>query len=468
MKSEKDVIINQPIEQPEIIKNELYLVEFTSMTHDGMGVGRIGTYPVFVFDALVGEKAVIRLIKTDKKHGYGTIVHMSKPSDRRVKPVCDIYYSCGGCNLMHINYEGQLAFKKSLVKETMKRIGKFEDIKVKNVVGMENPTSYRNKVQVPFGVNEFGKVTCGFYRQRTHIIQPLEKCYIQTETSTEIVKFVRNLCNEYRILGYDETTKKGIIRHVLVRHGVKTNEYMVVLVLTKETLKEKDEIVSKLINRYPMIKTIVINVNTADTNTILSDKFITIYGEGVIRDELYGLQFEISPESFYQINHSQTDKLYVKAIEYAKLTGNETVVDAYCGIGTIGLIAASQAKKVYGVEIVKSAIVNARKNAYLNNIKNISFVIGKSEDQIMEWKKQGLDIDVIFVDPPRKGCEKSLLEAIIDLKIKKIVYVSCDVATFARDSRILVDGGYELKEITPFDMFPYTTHVETVTLLSLK
>jgi len=468
MKTEEITTTTDEVEQPQIIKNEMYLVEFTSMTHEGLGVGRIGKYPVFVFDAIVGEKAVIRLIKADKKYGYGTVVRMSRPSDMRKKPVCDVYYSCGGCNMMHINYEGELTFKRSLVKETLKRIGKFENTKVRNVLAMDSPGQYRNKVQVPFGVNEHGKVICGFYRQRTHIIQPLEKCYIQTETSTEIVKFVRNLCNEYRISGYDEETKKGIIRHVLVRHGFKTNEYMVVLVLTKETLKEKDEIVSKLLNRYPMIKTILFNVNTEDTNTILSERFVTVYGDGVIQDELCGMKFEISPDSFYQVNPVQTEKLYQKALEYANLKGSETVVDAYCGIGTIGLLAAKNAKHVYGIEVVRSAIVNARKNAYLNDVRNISFLVGKSEDQILEWKKQEISVDVMFIDPPRKGCEKKLLDAAIEMKITKIVYVSCDSATFARDARILVDGGYDLVETTPVDMFPFTNHVETVSLLSLK
>lgn len=454
----------KPEEEIVIKKNELYNVEFTSMTHEGLGVGRIGNYPVFVFDALVGEKAVIRLIKADKKHGYGTIVRMSKPSERRVKPVCDVYYQCGGCNMMHINYEGELAYKKSLVKETLKRIGKFEEPKVKNVIGMEERVGYRNKVSVPFGDNGFGKVICGFYKQRTHIIQPLETCYIQTETATEIVKFIRNLCNEYKILGYNEETNKGIIRHVLVRHSEKYNEYMVILVLTKEQIKEQNDIVLKLNHRYPMIRTIVINVNNKDTNTILGEQFITIYGDGIIIDELCGLQFEISPESFYQVNHSQTEKLYTKAIEYAELSGDEVVIDAYCGIGTIGLIASQKAKFVYGVEMVKSAIANARKNAYLNNVRNISFVVGKSEEQILKWKKEQLQVDVIFIDPPRKGCDKILLDAIVELGIKKVVYISCDVATFARDARILVDSGYELKETTPVDMFPFTTHIETVSV----
>lgn len=449
----------------EIIKNENYKVEFTSINHEGLGVGRIGNFTVFVFGALPGEVAIIKLIKMQKNFGYGKLEKILKKSTERVTPICPHYTGCGGCNLMHISYEGELKIKKELVKDTLERIGKFPGIMVNEVIKMDDTKSYRNKIQAPYGM-EGNKVIFGFYRKRTHDIIPIKVCHIHSPLALDILNFIKNLCNEYRIPAYDEEKHRGIIRHVLIKESQKNGDVMVVLICTKDDIAELGQITEKITKRYPQVKSIILNVNSDRTNVILGSKFKTLYGQKVIIDSLGGLDFEIGASSFYQVNPVQTEKLYQTAINFANLTGKETIIDAYCGIGTIGLLASKKAKEVYGVEVVEEAIINARRNAKINNIENAHFVVGKSEDQIKIWNEEGIKADVIFVDPPRKGCEKEFLETIIDMKIPTMVYVSCDVATLARDLRILVDGGYEVEEVQPVDMFPHTTHVECVTLMS--
>jgi 23S rRNA (uracil1939-C5)-methyltransferase len=457
--------MNNMNDTPQLIKNENYKVEFSSVNHEGLGVGRIGNFTIFVFGALPNEVAIVKLIKIQKNYGYGKLEKILKRSPYRVNPICPHYTGCGGCNLMHINYEGELKIKYNTVKETLERIGKFEAVEVNDVIKMDNTAGYRNKIQAPFGM-ENGKVIFGFFRKRTHDIIPIKECFIHTPQTLDILNFIKNLCNEYRIPAYNEEKHQGIIRHVLIRDSRKNGDMMVVLVVTKENITELNVITEKIAKRYPQVKSIILNVNSERTNVILGKKFKTLYGKDVVVDSLGGLDFEIGASSFYQVNPVQTEKLYRTAINYANLTGNEIVIDAYCGIGTIGLLASKKAKMVYGVEVVEEAIKNANKNAQINNITNVSFVVGKSEVQIKKWDQEGIKADVIFVDPPRKGCDQEFLNTIIEMEIPKVVYVSCNVATLARDLRILADSGYELKAVQPVDMFPHTTHVECVTLMS--
>lgn len=472
--------IEQKTEDIKVIQeHEKYKVEFISMTHDGRGVCKVSgiavdgreleNYPIFVDKAIVGEAGIIEITQMKKSYGLGEIVRIfsDKKSPNRVTPICPIYGECGGCQLMHLSYEGQLKFKKSMVKETMKKIGGFEDIRVKDVLGMEDPTKYRNKVQVPFG-DLRGKTISGFYKLNTHEIIPLTECSIQTEEMTEIVKFIRNLCNEYHIRGYNEKINKGDIRHVLIRESIKTGEIMVILICTKDSYPNLEDLCNKLVKRHPRIVSVMMNVNKYQTNTILGNYFKVLYGRNYIIDELCGLKFKIGCRSFYQVNSYQTEQLYNKVIEVGKFKDTDTVIDAYCGIGTIGSIIAKKVKHVYGVEIIEEAIQNAYDNAKLNELDNIEFVCAKAEDQIKEWAQLGIHADAIVVDPPRKGCEGDFLKTVVEMNIPKIVYVSCDVSTLARDMKYLVENGYKPGPVQPVDMFPQTVHVENVVCLEKK
>lgn len=429
----------------------------------------VTNFPIFVLNMLPGEKGQIEIIRLTKSYGFAKVVKLfnDTKSTNRCFPNCVSYQQCGGCNIMHMNYKAQLEFKTNLVKSTIKKIGGIDDVKVEPTIGMANPNYYRNKVQVPFRKDRF-KTICGFFARDSHNVIPLNKCLIQPEISTEIVNFVKNLCNEYKIEGYDEFGNSGIIRHCLVRSNHNLESIMIVLVLTTSNLPYKEEFVSKITNRYQQIKSIIVNVNDKKGNTILGDKCITIYGNDYIEDELCGLKFRIGPKSFYQVNHQQTEKLYNIAISLANLSKNDIIVDAYCGIGTIGLIASKYVKEVYSVEIVDEAIKNAKQNAKTNKIENVHFVCNKAEEQIKLWKKDNIKIDAIFIDPPRKGCDETLLDTIDEMNINKIVYISCDPATLARDLKILKSKKYQVLTIQPVDMFPFTSNVENVVYLERK
>lgn len=471
---------NEIKEELKIIQeHEKYKVEFISMTHDGRGVCKLSgitlddktleNYPIFVEGAIIGEMGIIEITEMKKSYGLGQIVRIfnDKKSPNRVTPTCPIFGECGGCQLMHLSYEGQLSFKKGMVRETLRKIGGFEKIHINDVIGMDDPSKYRNKVQVPFGELK-GKTISGFYKLNSHDIIPLTECSIQTEEMTEIVKFIRNLCNEYHIKGYNEKLNKGDIRHVLIRESIKTGEIMVILICTKAEYPDLDELVNKLIKRHPRIVSVMMNVNKYQTNTILGNYFKVLYGRNYIIDELCGLKFKIGCRSFYQVNAYQTEKLYNKVLEVGAFKDTDIVIDAYCGIGTIGSAIAKKAKYVYGVEIIEEAIQNAKDNAKLNRLTNIEFVCNKAEEQIKEWAKMGIHADAIVVDPPRKGCEGDFLKTVVEMNIPKIVYVSCDVATLARDLKYLSENGYKVGPVQPVDMFPQTVHVETITLLCLK
>ena len=448
-------------------KNEYIDVLFEDLTHDGAGVAKVEGYPLFVPDGLPGEKAKIKVIKVNKGYGFGRLMEITEASPYRVEPECPIYKECGGCQLQHMSYEGQLKAKEKQVSDVLQRIGKLENVKVHPVLGMENPWRYRNKAQVPIGEYEGGLIG-GFYQQRSHQIIDMKACIIQQEKNDEVVKGVKEICNINGVRAYDEQKHKGELRHIMARYGLKSGEVMVVLVTRTNELTGKKKIIEEIVKTIPGVKSIVQNINSKKTNVIFGEETRVLWGEEVIYDSIGDIKFAISARSFYQVNPEQTKVLYDKALEYADLTGEENVIDAYCGIGTISLFLAQKARKVYGVEIVPEAIEDAKKNAELNGISNVEFAVGEAETVIPEWYENGVVADVLVVDPPRKGCDDKLLQTIINMKPKKVVYVSCNPATLARDLRVLEDGGYQTVEVQPVDMFPQTMHVECVAQLILN
>lgn len=448
-------------------KNDYIEVEFEDLTHDGAGVAKVDGYPLFVKNALPGEKAKIKVIKVNKGYGFGRLEEILEQSPYRVDAPCPIYKECGGCQLQHLSYEGQLLAKEKQVRDVLTRIGKLENVKVHPVLGMSEPWRYRNKAQVPVGEREGGLIA-GFYQQRSHEIIDMEACMIQQEKNDEVVQAVKRICTKYGVTAYNEQRHKGSLRHIMARHGQVTKEVMVVLVTRTSELPNKEKIVKEIVESVEGVKSIIQNVNSKKTNVILGDETRVLWGEEVIYDLIGNVKFAISSRSFYQVNPEQTKVLYDQALTYAELTGEETVIDAYCGIGTISLFLAQKAKKVYGVEIVPEAIADANRNADLNGIGNVEFAVGEAEVVIPNWYKEGIVADVLVVDPPRKGCDDALLQTIIEMKPKKVVYVSCNPATLARDLRVLEDGGYTTVEVQPVDMFPHTTHVECISQLILK
>lgn len=465
------------LEENKIIikKGAKFVATCVDFNHEGQGVCKIDgnlndeevtNFPIFVPDMLPLEKGQFEITKLSKSYAFAKIIKIFNDtrSKNRVHPMCSNYDKCGGCNIMHMSYPYQLEFKTKMVQDTLRKLGNIDDVIVNPTIGMKNPERYRNKVQVPFRKTYY-KTICGFFARNSHDVVPLTDCMIQPDISTSIIHFVRNMCNEFNVVGYNEQDDSGLIRHLLVRTTHDLSSIMLVLVLTSKELPHQEEIINKIVKRYPSVKSIIINVNNKPGNTILGSECITIYGDDVIVDELCGLKFRIGPKSFYQVNHEQTTKLYNKAIELAELKETDVLIDAYCGIGTIGLIASKKVKEVYGVEIVDEAIKNAKMNAKLNKIKNISFVCNKAEDQIVKWKDSGINASVIVVDPPRKGCDIVLLDTIEQMNINKVIYVSCDPATLARDLKIMKDKGYSIKLVQPVDMFPYTSNVENIVVM---
>ncbi len=447
-----------------IEKNEYYNVEFIDMTHDGMGVCKIDGFPIFVANALKGEKAEIKIIKMNSSFGFGRLIEITSKSPFRKEPICDHFSECGGCNLMHMNYQMQLDFKQYRTKETLRKLGKIETT-VKEAVGMLNPYYYRNKSVIPFG-EENGKMIAGLYKKRSHDIIDMKKCYIIPKATTDIVKYMKNVFDELNIPAYNETIGTGVIRHLVIRNSYKFDDISVTIVTLTPKLPKKDILIKKLTSRYKNVVSVVHNFNPDNTNIVLGKKSKVIFGDDFIRDEINGVYFKISHRSFYQVNPIQTEALYAKAIEYADLSPNDVVIDAYCGIGTIGLNAAKHVKTMLGVDVVKQAIIDANDNAKHNNISNAKFVCAKAEEQILHWKNY--DVDTLFVDPPRKGCDKVFLQTVASMKIPKLVYISCNVSTLARDLNYLQSKGYQVLEVTPFDMFPQTSHIETVCKLRYR
>ncbi|KON85286.1 RNA methyltransferase [Rossellomorea marisflavi] len=445
-----------------ITKNE-YIEEahFEDLTHDGNGVTKVDGFPIFVPDALPGETGRVKVVKVGKGFGFGRLVERHSDSPFRQEPPCPIYSECGGCQIQHMTYEGQLQVKEKNVRDVLERIGKLRDLPVNPVLGMEEPWRYRNKAQVPVGLQD-GRLVAGFYQKRSHEIIDMDHCIIQYEKNDEVIQKVKDLCADLGIQPYNEQSHKGVLRHIMTRTAFTTGEVMVVIVTRTKALPHKEELIKGLTQSISGLKSIVHNVNGKRTNVIMGDDTRVLWGEEVIHDSIGDVKFAISARSFYQVNPEQTKVLYDQALAYADLQGEETVIDAYCGIGTISLFLAQKAKKVYGVEIVPQAIEDARKNAALNGMDNVEFEAGPAEVVIPAWYEKGIKADVLVVDPPRKGCDEALLNTILSMKPKKVVYVSCNPATLARDLKILEAGGYRTKEVQPVDMFPQTMHCEAV------
>ncbi|MEC0721629.1 23S rRNA (uracil(1939)-C(5))-methyltransferase RlmD [Bacillus haynesii] len=449
-------------------KNEYYNVVFEDLTHEGAGVAKVDGFPIFVPNALPDEKAQIKVTRVKKGFAFGRLIDLKEESRFRTDAPCPIYKQCGGCQLQHINYEGQLLYKQKQVKDVLERIGKLDlsRITVHPTLGMEDPWNYRNKAQVPVGEREGGLIA-GFYQQRSHEIIDMNECLIQQSENDRVVQAIKEICGKYGIKAYNEERHKGWLRHIMVRYGAVTSEMMVVFITRTNDFPHKVKIVEEITAAFPHVKSIVQNINPKKTNVIFGDETHVIWGEEYIYDTIGGIKFAISARSFYQVNPEQTKVLYDKALEYAELNGEETVIDAYCGIGTISLFLAKQAKKVYGVEIVPEAIDDAKRNAELNGIENAEFEVGEAEVVIPKWYEEGIKADTLVVDPPRKGCDEALLRTILEMKPKRVVYVSCNPGTLARDLRVLEDGGYVTCEVQPVDMFPHTSHVECCVLLKL-
>ncbi|TYS58470.1 23S rRNA (uracil(1939)-C(5))-methyltransferase RlmD [Sutcliffiella horikoshii] len=449
-------------------KNEYYDVTVQDLTHDGAGVAKIDGFPIFVQNALPDEEIKVKIIKVKKGYAFGRLEEIHKTSPFRVDAPCPIYKQCGGCQLQHLSYEGQLVAKQKQVKDVLERIGHLKDVPVHPVLGMDhNPWRYRNKAQVPIGEREGGLIA-GFYQQRSHEIIDMKECLIQQEINDRVVQTVREICDKHGVRAYNEKTHKGVLRHVMARYGLVTGEVMIVLITRTPDIPNRRAIVDEITEALPEVKSVVQNVNNKKTNVIFGEETHVLWGNEYIYDFIGDIKFAISARSFYQVNPEQTKVLYDKALEYAELTGEDSVIDAYCGIGTISLFLAQKAKKVFGVEIVPEAIEDAKRNAELNEITNAEFAVGQAEVVIPKWYKEGNTADVLVVDPPRKGCDEALLKTILEMKTKKVVYVSCNPATLARDLRVLEDGGYKTVEVQPVDMFPHTVHVECVSHLVLK
>ena len=495
-------------------KNDVLTIRIEDMGVDGEGIGKVDNIPLFVKDALIGDVVSVKIMKMKKNYGYARLLEILEPSKDRVTPPCEFHRSCGGCQIQALSYEKQLEFKQRKIRNNLKRIGGFSEEMLEQVmepiIGMDEPYHYRNKAQFPVGRDREGRTVTGFYAGRTHTIIPNRNCLLGMPMNEKILETVLSFMEKYRIEPYDEKTNRGVVRHVLTRYGHTTKEWMVCLVINRTKLPYADALVEELVKLEGMTS-ISININQKNTNVILGEKVETLWGSLYITDYIHlrtgadwqvegdGIAYRISPQSFYQVNPIQTEKLYSTALAYAGLTGEESVWDLYCGIGTISLFLAQRAKQVYGVEIVPQAIADAKENAKLNGITNAEFFVGKAEEVLPEFYERmrrgdsgissgtssGLsdaevsdmdaatDVqmftpDVIVVDPPRKGCDTKCLETIVQMSPKRVVYVSCDSATLARDLKFLCENGYEVKRVRGCDMFGQTVSVETVVLLSHK
>lgn len=446
-------------------KNKQYDIEIIDMSHSGEGIGKVNNLTVFVEKSVIGDRLIVGITTLKKNYALGKIIEYLELSPFRVDVKCPIFSECGGCQIQNIDYQKQLELKKKIVVDSLERIGGIENPPVEDTIGMEYPYRYRNKGQFPVGLFD-QKMRIGFYAKKSHEIIDCESCLIQYDKSDEINAKIRRLIGKHGIKPYDEAEGKGFLRHIVIKQGYKTDEIMVILVTNGLTFKGSEAFVKDILREMPEITSLVQNVNIKKSNVILGQENIILYGNSYIRDFIKELQFKISPNSFFQVNPEQTEKLYGIAMDYADLIGDEIVFDLYCGIGTISLFLAQKAKKVIGVEIVEDAVKDARENAKLNKILNAEFFVGKAENVVPELYKQGYRADVVVVDPPRKGCDNVLLETMIKMNPKKIIYVSCNPATLARDVKQLVSEGYRLTKVQPVDMFPHGMHVETVVLMS--
>ena len=446
-------------------KNKEYIADITAVSSDGNGICRIDGYAVFVPQTVTGDKIRVLIVKVNSGYGYGKLIEIIEPSPYRCEPVCGAYKRCGGCQMMHINYEHQLEIKKGIVENAMQRIGGFENFKLSGIYGADVPYRYRNKMIFPVGEDKSGEIICGFYAQRSHDIMPLDDCLMGGEFNGKILGALKKYMRENNVSAYNEKLHKGLIRRVFTRVSRISKDVMVVVSANGRELPHTDKLISAVRDACDSVVSIILNINTKRSNNVLGAENITLFGADFIRDTLCGIDFEISPHSFFQINPEMTHKLYNKAIELASLTGNERVMDIYCGIGTISLCAAKKAQFVTGVEIVEAAIKDAKKNAQANGILNAEFYASSAEDIVPKLISKGERPDVVILDPPRKGSDEKTLTAIADAAPEKIVYVSCNPATLARDVKFLCERGYALSEAYGFDMFPNTVHCEVACAL---
>ena len=450
-----------------IQKNQEYIVDIIDNGFEGEGIAKIDNFTIFIPGTIKGEKVRILIVKVLSSHGFGKIVEIIEKSPTRQEVDCNTYKRCGGCNLRHVKYEETLKMKQnavqSLVNKTLKN-----KLQVKETVGMENPLHYRNKAQYPIGINKQGEPVIGVFANRTHEVIPIDNCLIQNKKSEEIAKFIIEFIKEKNISIYDEKTGKGLVRHIVTKVGIKTGEIMCVIVINGHKIPNENELVENLKTRYPEIKAIVKNINMKNTNVILGQENINLYGNGYIEDILGEYKFQISPLSFYQVNPVQAEKLYNLGVSMAEITKNDVVFDLYCGIGTISLFMSKFAKKVYGIEIIEEAVKMAKENAQNNNVSNTEFFAGDVEivlDDLINNK--GIKADVVMFDPPRKGLDKKSIDNILNIRPKKIVYISCNPATLIRDLADF-ENEYDIKTIIPVDMFPFTSHIECCSVLQLK
>jgi len=439
--------------------------EIIDLNHMGQGVAKIDNFVVFVSGAITGDTVEIEITETKKNYAVGQIINIVKPSQFRITSPCKYYEQCGGCQLMHMDYNEQLRYKKTRVINELNRADiHFEESIVQDTIGMEVPYRYRNKTA--FSVTERNnKIQIGPYEQGTYNTVDINSCMLQSQEADNAVESFKNLMTKYGIKPYNKKTKQGTIRNIVIRNNRK-DELMLIIVTTTENFSGKNNLVRDITSLVPSIRTVVQNINDKDTNLILGRKNITLYGDGTIIDTIDDLVFTISPETFFQINPVQTEKLYQTAIQYADIDKDDICFDIYCGIGTISLMAAKKAKKVYGVEIVEQSIINARENASRNKINNTEFFAGKAEVIVPRLYKQNIKADIVIVDPPRKGCEKEVIDTIISMSPKKVVYVSCNPSTLARDVKLLENSGYRLEKVQPVDQFPWTVHVESIILMT--
>ena len=451
----------------QIEKNKQYIVDIIDNGFEGEGIAKIDNFTIFIPNCIKGEKVKILIVKVLKSYAYGKVLEIIEKSEYRREPDCLTYKRCGGCDLRHVDYKKTLEMKQnavqSLVNKTLKN-----KVNVEKTLGMEEPYFYRNKAQYPVGIDKNNNPVIGVFANRTHEIIPIEECFIQNKQSQKLAKFVLDFIKENNISVYDEKTGKGLVRHIVTKVGIRTNEIMLIIVINGQSIPKEKELIKDVLEKFPNVKTIVKNINRKNTNVIMGDKNINLYGNGFIEDILGDYRFKISPLSFYQVNPIQAKKLYNIAVKGAEISKDDVVFDLYCGIGTISLFMAKYAKKVYGIEIVEDAIKDAKENSKLNNIKNSEFIAGDVEivlDDLINKKK--IIPDIIMVDPPRKGLDNKSINNILKISPKKVVYVSCNPATLVRDLKSLEEK-YEIKTIKPVDMFPFSKHIECVSVLCLK
>ena len=450
-----------------IKKNEVYCTEIIDQGIDGEGIAKVNNMTIFISGAIKGEIVEILIVKVLSSFAYGKLLRVIKGSKNREKVDCSSYQKCGGCSLRHMKYKVTLSLKKDIVENCFYKI-LHREVKIEDCIGMDQPIGYRNKLIFPLGKNKEGKNTIGVYAKRSHTIIETDRCYLQNKKNEEIARFIFNFFQRENIPAYDEKNRNGIVRHIIIRNGYKTGDVMIILVTKDEKLIKENDLVNEVIVHYPEVKTIVKNVNKDNTNVILGKENIILYGNGYIYDKLGEFQFKISPFSFYQVNPIQTELLYNKAIEFAKLDKDDILCDLYCGIGTIGIFASNKVKKVYGIEIVEEAVGAAKENAKINNVNNIEFMVGDVEKAfkvLIDEKK--IIPNAVIVDPPRRGLDNTTINKLNELELKKLVYISCNPATMVRDLKMLEEK-YDIKEIQPIDMFPYTSHVECCALLEIK